>query len=276
MCETVFKLEMVDRVPAASEDLRHLGYPCFKSHKPGKVKQNQYATWTSCARCALRLSYASKGENHGQERQAMPEPNLLRAAMEELERQIPAADCTEKLVNGKLMEIKGKMLQAGITQTMSIHMTFAEYEEKLRKVMPGVTPTPKAKVAPTPPSYQTEMPETPEDQTMDTLAAENAELRARLEAAEHAALHAGEAASQALLRTEALAAEAYQQKLESEKHQQEVKEIQKLAKEATSSTPAPPMPNGPATPEVAQPTEVVDSEDESEKRKRSKSQMKGQ
>eukprot|EP00435_Cladocopium_sp_Y103_P066671 s182_g29.t1 len=62
------------------------------------IKLQQLASRLSSVRNGLQvgdgrpLSYVSKGENHGQERQAMPEPNLLRAAMEELERQIPKVD----------------------------------------------------------------------------------------------------------------------------------------------------------------------------------------
>ena len=125
--------QVMEREAAPCDDIRHKGYPCFGTHKPGKQRQNQYASWMACARCALRLSYTSKDPHHGKDRQSYPEPHLLRATMEELEKTVSASSCAESLVQGKLMELKGKMVQAGLTNNRSTHMTYAEYLDRLRR-----------------------------------------------------------------------------------------------------------------------------------------------
>ena len=102
--------------------------------------------------------------------------------MDALQAIVEPQHCTERLVNGKLMELKGQMLQAGITPTMAIHMTYAEYQDKLWKAgqMPMSTTSTAAypkqpTVAPTKAPPMTP----PMEQTMDETAemrAQNAEL----------------------------------------------------------------------------------------------------
>ena len=44
-------------------------------------------------------------------RQVGPIPSAVVMAVQELEREVPADQCTEKIFNGKLMELQGKRLQ---------------------------------------------------------------------------------------------------------------------------------------------------------------------
>ena len=48
-----------------------------------------------------------------------------------LEKEMDAAQVDEKIFNGKLMELKGKMLQQGLTQTMAVNLTLEEYRHRL-------------------------------------------------------------------------------------------------------------------------------------------------
>ena len=108
---------MGKRTPVTDQDLRHSSYPCYGNHKQGKERQNQFAVWATCARCGLRLRYSSKRGSHGNDRQFAVIPHLHKETLEELEKTIPASMCTERLVEGKMMELKGKMLQTGMTAT---------------------------------------------------------------------------------------------------------------------------------------------------------------
>eukprot|EP00435_Cladocopium_sp_Y103_P047152 s1130_g13.t1 len=57
------------------DDPRHHHYPCFGVHAEGKLRTNQYASWTNCKRCGFRLSYTLKDKGHdGQSRQIGPKP----------------------------------------------------------------------------------------------------------------------------------------------------------------------------------------------------------
>ena len=49
-----------------------------------------------------------------------PEPHLIKLAMADLEMSTPAASVTSDMVNGNLMEIKGKMLQWGIQTSIAL------------------------------------------------------------------------------------------------------------------------------------------------------------
>lgn len=235
---------MVEREATSCEDIRQSSYPCFGKHKDGKQRSNQHATWMSCSRCGMRLHYVSKGSSHGEARQFLTEKNLLRATLEVLEQTIPPDECTEKIVQGKMMELKGQMLQAGVTNTMSMHLTYAQYVEKMNKVGPtsltvptlgpppahltmpqlgstATTPTiPKAMAPPAPSTRMTES-----DLQMETLTSENEALRARLEVAE-------KTAAEAIYRTERLAQEALQQKMDMERMA-----AQKMSRGSSPSSP---------------------------------------
>ena len=91
-------------------------------------------------------------------------------------------------MNGKLMEFKGQMIQAGITPTMSIHMTYAEYHDKLRKaeLVPTTTTAAYPKQSTAAPLKSPPM-TPPTDHVMDETAemrAQNTELQERLRVAE--------------------------------------------------------------------------------------------
>lgn len=118
--------------PAAIDDPRRTGYPCFKKHVPGRTRSNQHATWQTCQKCALRLSYHTKNGMEGEHRQMGPHPHLVSLAQEALQKEMDVSQVDEKVFNGKLMELKGKMLQQGLTQTMAVNMTLEEYRQRLR------------------------------------------------------------------------------------------------------------------------------------------------
>eukprot|EP00434_Breviolum_minutum_P042849 symbB.v1.2.038157.t2/scaffold5850.1/size23116/1 len=77
----------------------------------------------------------------------------LAIVREELEATVPSSDMTEAKVNGKIMEIKGKMLQVGVPTSLALTMTYEEYIQRLSKYgradgkpiqsMPKAAPTPK-------------------------------------------------------------------------------------------------------------------------------------
>lgn len=280
---TAFCFVMAEREPAPVEDIRQRGFPCYSKHKPGKTRTNQYASWSACAQCGIRLNYVSKGSAHGQDRQAMPDAHLLRATMESLQATMEPQNCTERIVNGKLMELKGQMIQAGITPTMSIHMTYAEYHDKLRKaeLVPTTTTAayPKQSTA-APPKSPPMTP--PTDHVMDETAemrAQNAELQERLRVAELAVQQANHAAAEAMMRTEVLAQESMKQKEETSKQNAEMEELKKAASKA-----APPIPNGhlpkasapmPSKMENAATVPVISDDESNDPKKRTRAEASG-
>ncbi|CAK9031652.1 Uncharacterized protein SCF082_LOCUS19728 [Durusdinium trenchii] len=148
------------KLPCAVDDPRALSsFPCFGEHKP-KMRQNQYASWTTCQACGLRTSYVSKKDFEGDSRHMGPHPHLISAALEQLRQTMPASQVSEKIVNGKVMELKGIQLQQGLTNTQAINMTFPEYCKRMgismksnptspaREKSPA-SPAPKAKIHPT-------------------------------------------------------------------------------------------------------------------------------
>ena len=148
------------KLPCAVDDPRALSsFPCFGEHKP-KMRQNQYASWTTCQACGLRTSYVSKKDFEGDSRHMGPHPHLISAALEQLRQTMPASQVSEKIVNGKVMELKGTQLQQGLTNTQAINMTFPEYCKRMgistksdptspaREKSPA-SPAPKAKIHPT-------------------------------------------------------------------------------------------------------------------------------
>ena len=76
----------------------------------GKEKSNQYARWTSCKRCGLRLSYVVKTKGHGETRSVGPAPELVAMAQDELQQIYQPVEMNEKIFMGKVMELKGRSL----------------------------------------------------------------------------------------------------------------------------------------------------------------------
>lgn len=132
-CVTGLIVMSTSKAPAAIDDPRVNGYPCDGNHKQGKTRSNQWASWSTCLKCGLRLSYVVKKPGHGNTRQMGPDPHLIRLAMSELEKKVSKQECTAEMVNGKMLEIKGKMLQMGLSSTLQINMTYPEYLERLEK-----------------------------------------------------------------------------------------------------------------------------------------------
>ena len=97
------------------------------------MRQNQHAAWSQCVQCGLRLAYVSKKAAGGHTRQMGPDPHLIRLAMASIKKIAPPDQVTADMVNGKLMEIKGTMLQMGIKTSLAINMTLKEYEERLER-----------------------------------------------------------------------------------------------------------------------------------------------
>lgn len=64
-------------LPAPSLDPRQNGWPCHGQHQATREKSNQYATWTSCKKCGLRLSYLTKAKGHGETRSVGPAPEVV-------------------------------------------------------------------------------------------------------------------------------------------------------------------------------------------------------
>ena len=130
-------------------------------HKAGKEKSNQYAVWQSCTRCGLRLRYVNKSVYQGDTRAIGPPTDLVLQAQTELQRDFEARQMTEKIFNGKLMEVKGRnLVMSGGRGRMSVQVRaderlgrwmMGETEEE-ETAVPKVTPQTKskAKAAPKP------------------------------------------------------------------------------------------------------------------------------
>ena len=133
--DTVYpnSVRMTAREPTACDDPRVSGFPCFAQHKEGRQRGNQHGAWTQCLKCGLRLSYISKKGMHGDSRAMGPDPAVIRFAMQELEANVTASQVNSDMVNGKIMEVKGKMLQAGIKTPVALNMTYAEYLKRIAK-----------------------------------------------------------------------------------------------------------------------------------------------
>ena len=121
--------------PCARDDPRCTGFPCWGQHQP-KVRNNQYATWEICQRCGIRVSYKPKRGYAGENRHMGPAPHTIKHVMEEIEKSMPPEQCNEKIVNGRLMEAQGKMLQAGLTNTMAINMSYKDYKDRMGTMDP--------------------------------------------------------------------------------------------------------------------------------------------
>ena len=69
--------------------------------------------------------------------------------MEQLESQMDASQITEKVVSGKLMELKGLQLQQGLTQTMVINMNLEAYRKRMGLERPCRPRSPTRRLAET-------------------------------------------------------------------------------------------------------------------------------
>ena len=98
-------------VASSPVDPRQDGWPCRGAHLSGREKSNQYASWTSCKKCGLRLSYVVKtSRGHGDSRAVGPAPEIVAMAQDELQQIYQPAEMNEKIFMGKVMEIKGRSL----------------------------------------------------------------------------------------------------------------------------------------------------------------------
>lgn len=139
------ELLMSSKPAAACDDPREVGLPCHGNHKEGKTRQNQHASWSSCQKCGIRLRYVTKKGQTGATRQMGPEPHLLRLAMTELEKTVPENQMTADIVNGKLMEVKGKLLQMGVPTSTALNLTYEQYLDRLVKMGPSNSAAVEAK-----------------------------------------------------------------------------------------------------------------------------------
>ena len=110
--------EMKSCPPATDLDPRHVGWPCHGEHLPGKERSNKTAMWQACSRCGLRLRYVTKGSGHGETRAIGPPPEHVELAQEELKEEFTSMTVTEKIFNGKLMELRGRaMMKSGTVRS---------------------------------------------------------------------------------------------------------------------------------------------------------------
>lgn len=100
------------QVPSNDEDPRHTGWPCSGAHVAGRPKSNQWATWTACKRCGVRLSYVAKRGMVGEYRSLGSQVALVQVAQVELQREFTSAEMTDKIFQGKIMEVKGREIVA--------------------------------------------------------------------------------------------------------------------------------------------------------------------
>lgn len=124
------------KTPAAIDDICQKGFPCFGEHQEGTLGQNQHAQWRDCQKCGIRMYYASKSTkpNAGCYRHMGPEPGVLQVAMKALESEMEPSQVTATVVAGKIMEVKGKMLQMGLKTTMSRNVTYEAYLDRLTQI----------------------------------------------------------------------------------------------------------------------------------------------
>ena len=136
----------------ARDDPRITGYPCFGSHSD-RLRQNQHAVWQVCSRCGFRTSYTSKKGKTGEYRHMGPDPTLLKAILDDFQdKKVPAESMTEAIIMGRLMEVKGRLLQTGESKTMSLTMKLEDYRKRIGEMSPKKkTPTSQPdKTSPTP------------------------------------------------------------------------------------------------------------------------------
>lgn len=116
--------------PCAVDDPRISGFPCFSQHQC-KVRTNQHATWEVCQKCGLRMKYTGKKGYSGEHRSMGPDPRMMTVVLEELQKEFEPALVNEKIVTGRLMEMQGRALQAGLTNRAAYNMTLTEYRKRL-------------------------------------------------------------------------------------------------------------------------------------------------
>ena len=62
-----------------------------------------------------------------------PDPQIIRLALSSLEKTTSPQEMNADIVNGKMMEIKGTMLQMGLKTPMALNLTLKEYEDRVEK-----------------------------------------------------------------------------------------------------------------------------------------------
>lgn len=266
--------------PVAAEDdprLQSNCYPCYGKHLEGKVRNNQYATWQSCCRCGLRLMYTKKSAGHGNDRQVGPIPSAVMLAIAELQLEVPAEQCTEKIFNGKLLELQGKRLQSGQANTMAINQKLEEYKQRMegpraksvaypKAVTPAIQDTSmiaesqRLQEAAVEAQQMAEKMAKESQQNAMHLAAENELLKKQVEEAKIAA-------TEAMRRTELLAKESLEQKNQLNAQLAAQEQSKMTAAKSSPSTPK----SGPPVSKAASPASVFSinsTEDEKDPKKR--------
>ena len=102
-----------EREPAPFDDPRETGWPCLGSHRPGGLKQNQFGRWQTCVRCGLRVFHEVKKQGHGKDRTGGATVDIVALAMDDLQQTMDPDQVTEKIVQGKIMELQGKTASDG-------------------------------------------------------------------------------------------------------------------------------------------------------------------
>lgn len=74
------------------------------------MRANKFATWQTCEKCGLRLSYTAKPGRSGDHRSVGPLPQHVSQAQTELSQTYTAAEMNHKIFLGKLLEIKGRVM----------------------------------------------------------------------------------------------------------------------------------------------------------------------
>ena len=267
---------------SAEDDPRHHSscYPCYGKHLEGKTMQNQYAKWTNCSKCGLRLTYHKKGHGHGHTRQVGPVPSAVMLAVQELEREIPADQCTEKVFNGKLMELQGKRLQVGKAKSMAITQKLEDYLDRTGQKDQHMSSMPMQALPQVPKAsaYVATValpdPAVVEQQQRALLEAQR--LASENEALKNQVRMAKESAVEAMRRTEILAKESAEQKAKLNEQDKVVADLTQAAMTAVPKPPtmAPaPKASSPGSSPVTVLTVPTESEDEQDKKKRSRTEV---
>ena len=111
--------------------------PCSKismlqpSQAEGETEPVRNLVNMSGMRPENHLLYRPKKDSHGEDRHMGPHPHLIKMAMDQIEASMPKDQVSEKVVNGKLMELKGLQLQHGVSNTMAVNMTYAQYMKRM-------------------------------------------------------------------------------------------------------------------------------------------------
>ena len=130
------------------------------AHKPGRERSNQYALWTACSRCGLRLTYVAKGRYQGDTRAVGPPRELVIQAQEELRVEFAVMDMNEKIFQGKLLEKGRELVNSRGAGRTNVQVRADERLGQLMMNEPPRTTSAKAKSAVTPPIPEEHIAET--------------------------------------------------------------------------------------------------------------------